>query len=355
MPESNGIKIARPTITVEGEDNASLAEGLLNLLIVENTAGLYRCEALFGNWGDINNTVDYLYFDRRTLDFGKSFAIKIGGDTIFDGKITGLEAHFHSNGPRELNVLAEDRFQDLRMTRRTRTFADASDSDVINTIANDHRLTPSVNVTGPTYKYLSQVNQSDLAFLRERARAIDAELWMDGSTLNAKSHANRNGDTLQLTYNTELREFSVLADLANQRTSVSVSGWDVSSKDRAGYEADDSVISGELGGDTSGASILSSKFGDRKEALAHTVPFTNGEAQAQAEAYFKMQARRFVVGRGVVETSAKLRVGNYVDLRGLGPLFSGKYFLSEVKHMFDSKCGILTTFEAERPGLGQLR
>lgn len=352
MPESNGIRIARPTITVEGQNNASLAEGLLSLLIVENTAGLYRCEALFGNWGNINSTVDYLYFDRRTLDFGKSFQVKIGGDTIFDGKITGLEAHFRSDGPRELNVLAEDRFQDLRMTRRTRTFADSSDSDVINRIANDHGLTPSVNVSGPTYKDLSQVNQSDLAFLRERARSIDAELWMDGSTLNAKSHANRNGETQQLAYGNELREFTVLADLANQRTSVAVNGWDVSSKERATYEAGESVISGELNGDTSGASILSSKFGERKEALAHTVPFTNGEAQSQAEAYFKMQARRFVVGRGTVETSSKLRVGNYVDLRGLGPLFSGKYYLSEVKHLFDLAFGIRTTFEAERPGIG---
>jgi phage protein D len=353
MPESNGIRIARPTISIEGRDNASLAEGLLSLLIVENTAGLYRCEAQFGNWGNINNTVDYLYFDRRTLDFGKSFQIKLGSDKIFDGKITGLEAHFREDGPRELNVLAEDRFQDLRMTRRTRTFADVSDSDVFQRIGNDHGLTPSVDVTGPTYKVLSQINQSDLAFLRERARAIDAELWMDGGTLNAKPRANRNGETQQFDFGDGLREFSVLADLANQRTSVAVSGWDVASKDRARYEAGDSIISGELGGDRSGASILSDKFGERKEALAHTVPFTNGEAQAQAEAYFKMQARRFVVGRGVLETSSRLRVGNYVDLRGLGPLFSGKYYLSEVKHMFDGAHGIRTAFTSERPGLGQ--
>ena len=37
---------------------------------------------------------------------------------------------------------------------------------------------------GPTYKTLAQVNQSDLAFMRERARSIDAELWMDGSKIS---------------------------------------------------------------------------------------------------------------------------------------------------------------------------
>jgi hypothetical protein len=46
-------------------------------------------------------------------------------------------------------------------------------------------LSAKVRADGPTYKILAQVNQSDLAFLRERARTIDAELWLDGRTLNA--------------------------------------------------------------------------------------------------------------------------------------------------------------------------
>ena len=100
----------------------------------------------------------------------------------------GLEACFPEGQSPEIRVLAEDRFQDLRMTRRTRTFSDVTDSDVITQIANDHGLSPSVSVNGPTYKVLAQVNQSDLAFVRERARAIDAEVWMKGNTLNAKPH-----------------------------------------------------------------------------------------------------------------------------------------------------------------------
>jgi uncharacterized protein len=354
MPDdsSNLIKVSRPTIAVGGEDNQSLALGLMSLLIVETTSGLYRCEALFGNWGTKEERTDFLYFDRSTLDFGKQFQIKLDSDVIFDGKITGLEAHFPESSPPELVVLAEDRFQDLRMTRRTRTFMDVSDSDVFNQIANDHGLSPQVSVSGPTYKVLAQVNQSDLAFLRERARAIDAELWMDGNNLNAKSHSARNGATLQLDFKIKLREFSVLADLAHQRTSVTVSGWDVASKEGIFYEATESAITSELNGDESGAGILNSAFGPRKEALVHTVPLSSREAQTEAETYFKMSARRFVVGRGVAETSSDLRVGSYVNLQGLGPLFNGKYYLTEVRHLFNNK-GMRSEFIAERPGLGQ--
>jgi phage protein D len=352
---TTGLKDSRPAFFVAGEEKPPLAAGLVGMAVMENTTGLYRCEARFSNWGTVNNTTDFLYFDRRTLEFGKDFKIQLGQKVLFNGKIMGLEATFPEGQPPEITVLAEDRFQDLRMTRRTRTFADASDSDVFNQIANDHGLSPGVSVTGPTYKVLAQVNQSNLAFMRERARAIDAELWMDDKTLNVKSRASRAGGAVQIRQGNELREFTVLADLAMQRTSVTVNGWDVSSKSKLQFEATESVISSELNGDTSGVSILGSAFGQRKEALVHTVPLNSQEAQAEAETFFKYSARRFLVGRGVADANSDLRVGGQVDLQNLGPLFSGKYYLTEIKHLFDNAKGIRTEFRAERPGIGQAR
>jgi phage protein D len=250
-------------------------------------------------------------------------------------------------------VLAEDRFQDLRMTRRTRTFENVTDAGVAQQIANEHGLQPDVSLNGPTHQVLAQVNQSDLAFLRERTRANDAEMWVEGDKLLAKPRAQRDGGTLQLSYRGTLREFSVMADLARQATSVTASGWDVAGKSALKHEADEAVISGELNNGESGAKILQSAFGGRKEALAHTVPLTAQEAQAFAESYFRMNARRFLTGRGVAEPDAGLRVGSFVELSGLGPLFSGKYYLAEVRHRFDRKNGLRTEFIGEKPGMGR--
>ncbi len=347
------IKSARPTIVVAGEEKPLLAERLLSLDIHETKNGLFGCEAVFGNWGEVGGRVGFLYFDRKLLDFGKAFAIKLERETVFEGRITGLEANFPEGRPPELAVLAEDRLQDLRMTRRTRTFADVSDADVMRTIATDHGLSASIDVSGPTHKVLAQVNQSDLAFLRDRARAIDAELWMTGGTLHAKSHSKRSGAALRLAFGRELRTFSALSDLAGQRTGVSVSGWDVSSKAALTHEAGESAISAELGGDISGVSILQSAFGVRKEAVAHSMPLNGEETQLRAEAYFKALARRFVTGHGVAETDARLRVGVSATLDGLGPLFNGKYYVAVVRHLFDGAAGLRTEFTAERPGLGR--
>jgi phage protein D len=239
------------------------------------------------------------------------------------------------------------------MTRRTRTFENTTDACVFQSIASAHSLTPSIDVQGPTHKVIAQVNQSDLALMRERARAIDAEVWMDGTTLHAQSRARRRGAAVTLGYRNKLRELVVTADLAHQRTALVIGGWDVAQKCCIQQEVNDSVLGSELAGKTSGASLVRRTFGERKETIVHTVPWTTAEAKARAEAHFRTIARTFVSARGVAEPNAGLRVGATVTLSSVGPLFEGDYYVTEVTHKFDGDMGIRTEFCAERPGLGQ--
>jgi phage protein D len=348
------FKPARPAILVAGKDEPALAQGLLEMLIVETTQGLYRCEARFGNWGKVGSGMDFLYLDRKKLDFGKSVEIKLGDLSAFKGAITGLDAHFQEGAAPELTVLAEDRLQDLRMTRRTRVFTDQSDADVFRRVAQDHSLDPDVDITGPTHKLLAQHNQSDLAFVRERARSLDAELWVDGKKFFVRSRASRNGGNATLAYGKQLLELSVLADLSEQRSKVKVSGWDPAAKDALEHTADQAVLGSELGNHVAGAEVLGRAFKDRTETLVHRVPTSSAEAKAMAEAHFKLRARRFVVGRGRAQADARLRVGSFVELSGISQLFEGKYYLSEVRHLFDGEKGMRSEFVAERPGIGRI-
>jgi phage protein D len=353
MGEGSSLRPARPRILLAGKESTSLGEGLLRLRICETQAGLYNCEASFGNWGPAAGKVGFLYFDRKNLEFGKDLEVRLEDTTLFAGHITAIEGTFPDGHAPEVTVLVEDRFQDLRMTRRTRTFAEMSDADVISQIANDHGLTPDVDISGPTHKVLAQLNQSDLMFVRERARAVDAELWLDGRTLNAKAHARRGGDRLRFGYGNELIEWTVLADLAHQRSSVAVTGWDVAGKSALSELADDGAVNGELGDGDSGASILQTALATRKETVAHGFPLASDEARARAEAIFRRRARRFVRGRGIAQTDGKLHVGATVQLDGLGPLFSGDFYVVEAIHRFDGKQGMRTEFTAERPWLGR--
>jgi phage protein D len=353
---TTGFYASTPTLKVDGTANASLAVTLQSLLVEETTLGLFRCEATFSNWGTKDDHADFLLFDRRTLDFGKELSIEFGPpgsqSQVFKGRVAGMEAHYPSGSEPLLTVLAEDRFQDLRMERRTRSFENMSDSDVFSRIASQQGLTPQVDVDGPTYRVLTQVNQSDLAFLRERAASIDAELWVEDRTLHAQSRTRRHVNTVALKYGQKLLEFSVLADLSHQRTTVRVSGWDVAGKKALDEEAGESVVSAELDGKRSGGKVLGQALAERKERVAAAVPLSQPEARAMAEARYRARARSFVTGRGRADGTPSVRVGSTLDLSGLGDLFDGKYYVKLARHTFDLENGYRTSFEVERPGIG---
>ncbi len=344
---------ARPGFAVAGTEQPKLDSALIRLVVGDNIDGVSHCEAEFSNWGDHQGSTGFTWFDRATLEFGKDLSVRIGSASVFDGRIMALEGRFPESAPPTLVVRAEDRLQDLRMTRRTRSFERVSDSDVVNQIANDHGLQPSVNLSGPTHTVLAQINQSDLAFLRARARAADADVWLEGKTLHAAARAARVDSQLELVHGARLRQFKVCADLAQQRTAVVCGGWDVAAKEAVAVEASTSAIAGEASDGISGPDLLQQTLGARKDTVAHTVPFDSGASQAQAEAHLRALARRFLRGRGVADADARLHVGKRVTLKGLGPLFSGRYDVVEVSHRFDSAHGLRTDFVVERPWLGR--
>ncbi len=344
---------ARPNIRLDGELHRALGETDLQALVVEETTlGLFRCEANFLNWGEDG----FVYFDRNLFDFGKTLAVEFGppgaDGPVFAGRITGIEAQYPPDRPPEIQILAEDRFQDLRMARRTRTFEDVSDEDVIREIASKHGLNVELDLSGPTYPTLVQFNQSDLAFLRERAAAVDAELWMDNRTLYIQARGRRNAGELALTWGKELLEFSVLADLAHQRSRVRVSGWDPSNKAAIDEPAEAGAVEAELAGGRGGGAVLAEALAAHDEPEALATPIGVEEASALAEAHYRRRARGFVRGFGVAEGHARLRVGSRLELKGLGTFFDGPYYVTLARHSFSLGEGYRTAFEVERPGLG---
>lgn len=350
---------ARPTIKIEGKVDQRLLAECEHLLVEETADGICRCEIAFNNWGPDpaqSHKVGFLYFDRKLLDFGKKVEVEMGAGaakgTVFVGRITGIEARMVAGGPFQILVLAEDRLQDLRMTRRTRTWEKKTDAEIMKAIASGHGLSPTIQIQGPVHACMAQVNQSDLAFMRERARVLGAEIWVEDAKLTVKPRTDRGKTTVTLKMGERLWQFKALADLAHQRTAVVVSGWNVAGKQAVSAEATEKVVSGELDGATAGAKILQAKLGARKETIVHTGALTKDEAKAYADAAFRRIARRFVTGEGECEGDGRIRVGAKVKVTDVGALFTGTYFVTEARHLFDTQGGYRTQFRVERPGIG---
>lgn len=359
MPETVqlvGSTAAQPLVSVDGNEEGALTDDLLTLSVEETTKGLYRCEATFVDFGPTGNgQVGSRYLDRQTVEFGSRFAIDaIAGDgwaRIFDGRVTGIEAHLTGEEPPSLTVLAEDRLQDLRMKRRTRTFEDTSVEEIARQIADDHSLETDLDLGGSSRSVVAQLNQSDLAFLRDQARSVDAEVWVESETLHVKKRDRRDAGTLIAEFGDGLREFSVLADLARQQTEFVVSGWDVSDKSSIRETASKSAIQGEVNGGRSGSEFLQETLGERTETMVHQSPLSTDEARSMAEAEFRRRARKFVEGEGVTVGDGRIRVGATLDISGVGGGFDGPYTVTRAAHTFNQHEGYRTEFTVQRPYL----
>jgi len=352
-----GITSPVVSFEIEGVVRPELSSSLKSFLVEDTLEGPHRCEARFNNWGGRGDDVGYLYFDRTVLDFGSELVVRINNkEEIFRGLINAIEGQFGSDEPPSVVIHAEDALAALRAPQRTRSFENVSDADVFLQVANENGLQAVIDVQGTRHEVLAQLNQSDLAFIRERAALIGAEVWLQNNQLHVMSRSARtaNANDVHLVLGRGLQAFTVSADISNQYTNVIVSGWDVAGKDRLLYNADNSVLGNELGNGLGSATIVQNVFGERGRRIVQQQPLSADEAQSIATAAFRQQARRFVVGRGTANGDPRLRVGTRLTLSGVGELFSGTYTVTEVQHRFqrEGDSGYSTSFVAERPDIG---
>jgi phage protein D len=346
---------AEPVFQVDGTVKGELTRDLIRLDVVETGDGLKTLVLRVAGTPahpDLR-AVPERYLDGSIVDFGKKLQVALGPNdgarTVFRGLVSALEASFAETKEPEVVVFAEDRLMELRMTRRMRTWERMSDADIASAIAGEHGLTPDVSADGPTYDLVQQWNQSDLAFLRERAALIQAEVAVDDTTLVFKSRGARSGSEISLVSGNTLIDVQLRADLAHQRTKVKVSGYDAKERDRIEEEAGNDAVQAEATGGKTGPDVLQRAFGERVSHRVRDVPLTGDEARAWAKAEMLRRARGFVTAVGTTNGTPDLVVGSRVSLdRVGGPFNGGGYYVTRVHHSFDRTDGHRTRFEAER-------
>jgi Bacteriophage probable baseplate hub protein len=344
-----------PVFKIDGSVKGELARDVASLEVEETTMGLKTLRATFGNLAPRDGARDeqLAYFDSKAIDFGKKIEVSLGPSEdariVFSGYISAIEGRFEEATEPMLSVFAEDNLMKLRTTRRSRTYRDQSDAQIAQAIAAEHGLTADADADGPTYDVVQQWNQSDLAFLRDRAQRIRAELWVEDDKLFFKARNGRIGPALTLVQGNELFHLRVRADLAHQRTQINVSGYDADARDVIDEAAAGDVIQSEISGGRTGPDVLQRAFGERVSFRVREAPLTSAEARAWARAEMLRRARGFVQVSGVARGSPDMIVGSILTLERIGGPFSGDgYYVTRVCHTYDPD-GYRTSFDAEQP------
>jgi phage protein D len=344
-----------PVFKIGGQVRGRLAHDVSSLEIEEATDGLKTMVLRLIAAGPKGNAEEeqQLYLDGEVVDFGSEIEVSIGPSDdariIFTGTISAIEASFNQGSDPQVTVYAEDRLMTLRMTRRIRTWENASDADIAGAIASANGLNSDTSASGPTYKVVQQWNQSDLAFLRERARLIQAEVWIENGSLCFKTRGSRTATSLTLVQGRDLLDVRVRADLAHQRTTVTTSGFDASERNAINESAGSEAIESEIAGGRTGPAVLRQAFGERVSYRVRETPVASNEASAWATAEMLRRCRAFVTALGTTDGTPDMVVGSKVTLDRVGAPFSGDgYYVVHVSHTYNRTNGYRTHFEAQR-------
>src|ERR1044072_6303164 len=292
------VYAARPTVRIDSQEDQKVSELILAMEMIEREGGLSALELRVSNVAsDPQGGADLAFEDNQSLRLGAQIQVYSGEESapqeIFRGTIPGLEADFPELSPPELVVLAEDVFQQARMTRRTKIHENVSIYDMASDLAGKLSLTPVI--TGFRTKIGTQVqlNESDLAFLRRILARYDGDLQVVGRELHVSPRSDVERGTVELKLHGQLRRVRVLADLAHQVTEITTSGWDPAQGKRVTGKSTGANLG--LGSGRTGAQILSDAISERSHHIGHTAMMTADEAQAIADAAFDDRARRFLL------------------------------------------------------------
>lgn len=350
---------AAPVFRVDGSRVGSLARDLLRLEVRHTTRGLrtlqLRLNAVGAEEGRTGPRL--LHLDGETLRFGSEIEASVGPSgsdrVVFQGRVSGIEAAFSEAEPPEVVVFAEDELMQLRMTRRMKSYREMSDEEMAREIAGEHGLEARTAAPGPTYDVVHQIDMSDLAFLRERADLLQADVWVDDGALHFQSRDERSGEEITLVEGNHLLEVTLRADLAHQRSELGVSGYDAARREAIGQTAGVDALRAEVTGGTTGPEMLSRAFGERRSQRVREVPIREREATEWSRAAMLRRGRRFVTASGVTRGTPSMDVGSRLRLERVGaPFEGGGYYVTEVTHTYDLGSGHRTGFRAERPEVG---
>ena len=355
MPEASlsqsAIFSARPTLRIAGQPDERMSTLMTAMRMEESEGGMSTLELRLTNWVATGGGRAELAFDASSsLKLGAEVGVYTGDEAtpreIFKGKVSALEMVCQYGQPPELVVLAEDALAAARRARRSKVYADMSPADVVNAVAGELGLTPRVTGLGSPTGTWAQLDESDLAFLRRLLARFDADLQVVGAELHVSPRQEVSRGTVELTLYSQLARVRITADLAEQATAVTVSGWNAREGAAVKGEAT-SITNAGPGQGKSGVEWAREAFGERSEHLASPAVCADAEARAVAEAALDQRARRFVRAEGLTEGNAQLRVGTTVRLAGVSAQFDNSYYVVRACHLFDMTQGYRTEFTAE--------
>ena len=284
-------------------------------------------------------------FDASSSDTflpGAELTIEAGYDTqnqlIFKGIITRQSIRIDDLVGSALEVECRDAAVKMIVGRKSLTYSNQKDSDIISSIIGNYGgLSSSVTATTTVWPEQVQYYVTDWDFILARAEVNGLIVTALNGVVSVVAPDADTTSVQNVKFGDGLMQFNADLNAITQVGSVKALTWDYKNQ---------VVSSAEVSNNIAGPGNLSSKklsevvglanYELQTTALMEPADLTSwSKAQMIKSAYSKIQ------GEAVFQGSSRVEPEKYITLQGLGDRFSGDHFISGVVH--DLSTGNWTT------------
>jgi uncharacterized protein len=305
------------------------------------------------------------------MGYGENLSLMVTGN------FTTLEPNFSASAAPTLNVRGLNILHKLRRKQFSYAWNDEKSSKIAKSFEtlpdpSDRtkkrfplpvEIDPNSIEKEEKITYLAQNNQYDIDFLLALARRVGYVVFVKEEEREKKrvvkqrrlyfgpSDAKQpdSPKTFELKWGISLMDFKPTLSTANQIKSVTVHGWNRSTK---------KPITGQASLDNPKLKLNRDLYKQletcdaREERVVDEPVFTQKEADERARAILLERGKDLVKAGGTCVGLPELRAGRRVRIAGLGARFSGEYFITDTTHTI-SDGGYITKFNARREEQGK--
>lgn len=297
--------------------------------------------------------VERKLIDDKRFAEGTDVEIQLGFDDktskVLKGEVTGLVPRFNRKSGSFLEIRGSSLLHRLTRARKTRSFVNKGDADIIKDIASDSKLKATADRLGKPRPFTMQVDQTDYDYLMHLARIYNCRVWTEDKKLFFKSINVKARPAVTLAWERDgLLEFNPVLNTANLLTAVEVRGWDTQKSQAIVGTATTSKVKDKIGGRKLGADAVKAKFGEARMVYISDTIRDKKTAEDVALDVLTRNSMNYIVASGKCTGNNRILAGSIVKIDNVGKRFSGEYYVRSVRHEYRKASGYYTSFNLER-------
>lgn len=276
---------------------------------------------------------DFPISDAKTFVPGQKIEIQAGynnkNKTVFKGIITKHSVSISNNGGPTLVLRCKDKAVKMTIGRHNAYFKEKKDSEIISELIEKYSgLTTEVASTAHQHKELIQYYATDWDFMLTRADVNGLMVSVLDGKVQVMDPEKSKHTELELTYGYDIYDLNLDMDAETQLKAVESSAWGM--KNQAIGAGQATVSNSDMGNLSS--SELAKVIGLDRFELQTTGFLETDELTTWAKAKTTKSKYAKISGSVKFLGSALAKIGDLIELKGIGKRFNGKGLITGVMH-----------------------